>query len=392
MNPTTFDELETTLKTEGAAVALERLCTRLREEQDYDNLFYARLMARRHELGVSPVPTAPTSDVPPERQAEFEEAIRQACREVGTLYLAQGNLPQAWAYYRMIGEPAAVEEALAGRRPGEDEDIEPLIQIALYEGVLPRQGFDWVLQRYGLCSAITTLGGQQLPLTPEARQYCISRLVRTLYRELCERLAAEIERQEGTAPAVTETLGTLRGLLAGRYWLFGDDAYHIDLSHLSSVVQMSIDLPPGEDLERARELCEYGQRLSGAFRNPGEPPFEDTYKDYGTYLAILAGDRREEGLVHFHAKADANPVAEAGTGPAEVLVQLLLRLDRPAEALAAARKHLAAADGQRLGYLADLCQKAGDFGTLAAVAREQGNAVQFMAGLLASGVKGERGV
>src|SRR5207249_4931510 len=104
-------------------------------------------------------------------QAEFEEAIRAACREAGTLYLEEGRLQQAWAYFRMIGEPGPVEHALAERRPGEDEDLEPLIQIALYEGVLPRRGFDWVLERYGLCSAITTLGGHQLPLTPEARQY-----------------------------------------------------------------------------------------------------------------------------------------------------------------------------------------------------------------------------
>ena len=383
MEPTVFDELERTLSAEGPAATLERLCNRLRQAKDYDSLFYARLMAKRHELGVLPVPTAPTTDVPAEKQGEFEEAIRRACREVGALYLAEGKLPQAWAYYRMIGEPAAVEQALAERQPGEEDDLEPLIQVALYEGVLPQRGFDWVLQRYGLCSAITTLGGQQLPLSTEARQYCISRLVRTLYRDLCERLAVEIERQEGTAPPLSEEVGTLRRLMEGRFWLFGDDAYHVDLSHLSSVVQMSIDLPPGEDLERARELCEYGQRLSGTYRNPGEPPFEDTYKDYGVYLAVLADDKREEGLAHFHAKADANPAEEAGTGPAEVLVQLLLRLGRPAEALSAARKHLAGADNQRLGFLADLCEKANDFGTLAEVAKEQGNAVQFVAGLLA---------
>lgn len=387
MEPAVFDELERTLTTEGPAAALDRLCNRLRQEKDYDSLFYARLMAKRHELGVLPVPTAPTTDVPAARQGEFEDAIRRACREVGALYLAEGKLPQAWAYYRMIGEPAAVEEALAQRQPGEEDDLEPLIQIALYEGVLPQRGFDWMLERYGLCSAITTLGGHQLPLSPEARQYCISRLVRTLYRELCERLAIEIERQEGKAPPVSGEVGTLRELIGGRFWLFGDEAYHVDLSHLSSVVQMSIDLTPGEDLERARELCEYGQRLSATYRNPGEPPFEDTYRDYGTYLAVLAGDRREEGLAHFHAIAEANPVEEAGTGPAEVLVQLLLRLNRPAEALAAARKYLAGADSQRLGYLAELCEKAGDFGTLAAVAREQGNAVQFVAGLLARGRK-----
>ncbi|HKB35741.1 MAG TPA: hypothetical protein VKD72_04760 [Gemmataceae bacterium] len=392
MNPSLFDELERTLTTEGASAALDRLCTRLRERQDYDNLFYARLMAKRYELGVSPVPTAPTSDVPPERQGEFEETIRRACREVGGLYLEQGNIPQAWMYYRMVGDSVPVEQALDEARPDEGQDLEPLIQIALYEGVLPRKGFDWVLTRYGLCSAITTLGGHQLPLTPEARQYCVGRLVRTLYQELRDRLSAEIERQEGQPPpeasAPPTTLGLLRKLMAGRDWLFGDDAYHIDLSHLNSVVQMSLDLSPGDDLERARELCEYGQRLSRTYQNPADPPFDDTYRDHGVYLAVLAGDNTEAGLAHFRAKVEANPVEEAGTGPAEVLIQLLLRLGRPAEALAVARRHLATADAQRLAYLADLCQKADDYTTLAEVAREQSNAVQFMAGLLASRPKG----
>src|SRR5437764_8567272 len=279
MDPSLFDELERTLTTERASAALDRLCTRLREQHDYDNLFYARLMAKRYELGVLPVPTAPTSDVPAERQTEFEEAIRGAAREVGTLYLQAGNIPQAWMYFRMIGENAPVERALAEVRPEEGQDLEPLIQIALYEGVLPHQGFDWVLQRYGLCSAITTLGGHQLPLTPEARQHCIGRLVRTLYQELCDRLSADIERREGQAPpeasAPPGTLGVLRKLITGRDELFADDAYHVDLSHLSSVVQMSLDLPPGEDLERARELCAYGQRLSKTYQNQPDPPFED---------------------------------------------------------------------------------------------------------------------
>jgi hypothetical protein len=74
-----------------------------------------------------------------------------------------------------------------------------------------------------------------------------------------------------------------------------------------------------------------------------------------------------------------------GTYPAEVLVNLLLRLERPAEALAVARKHLANRGGRQLTCpgLAELCQKAGDYRVLAEVAREQGDAVHFLAGLLA---------
>jgi hypothetical protein len=66
-------------------------------------------------------------------------------------------------------------------------------------------------------------------------------------------------------------------------------------------------------------------------------------------------------------------------------------LDRDTEALATARKYLATADNRQLSCpsIVELCQKTNDYRTLAEVAREQGDAVHFLAGLLASR-KGER--
>ena len=64
-----------------------------------------------------------------------------------------------------------------------------------------------------------------------------------------------------------------------------------------------------------------------------------------------------------------------GTFPAEILVNLLLRLDRPKEALAVARKHLARLGDQRVSCpsIVDLCRQTGDYQTLAEV--EGGNRV-----------------
>lgn len=388
MDSRVFDELQRTLDTAGPDAALDKLSTTLREEGNYEGLFYSRLLAARHKLGAaSPVPTAPVSDVPEARQPEFEEAIRTSCREVGKLYLAQNNLAAAYHYYQMIGETEPVRKALADLKPDEATDLDPLVRIALYEGLLPRKGFDWVLERFGLCSSITTLGGQQLPLAPEDRRYCVGRIIKTLYHELRERVAADIERREGKLPpevnAPRDTLGVLRSLLQGRDWLFGDDCYHIDLSHLSSTVQMSLDLEPGDDLQRARELCAYGAKLSNTYKTQNDPPFDEPYKDQDIYLGILMGDQVEKGLAHFRAKVDKG-TEEVGTGPAEVFVQLLLRLGRTGEALTVARRHLAGADNAWLTYLADLCRKANNYQVLAEAAREQGNAVQYLAGLLAS--------
>jgi hypothetical protein len=290
----------------------------------------------------------------------------------------------------MLNEPDAVRDALDAYQPKEDEDLQTLVQIAFYEGAHPRKGFDWILSRFGLCSAITTLSSQELPHPPEVRQYCIRALVRSLYAELRDRLSAEIERHDGQPPpesaAPPDTLGVVRKLIAGRDWLFGDDFYHVDISHLSSVAQMSMNLAPCAELEMARELCAYGQRLSGRFVNTGDPPFEDQYRAIGIYLAILAGDNVEEGLDYFRDQAERADPETVGTYPAQVLVNLLLRLDRPAEALAVARKYLAGSDNRQLSCpgIVELCQKVGDYRTLAEVAREQGDPVHFLAGLLAS--------
>ncbi|HEY7327692.1 MAG TPA: hypothetical protein VH592_08635 [Gemmataceae bacterium] len=382
MDSTLFNELQRALAAEGADAAVSRLCERLRENKDYASLFYGLLMRKRQQLGVSPVPTGPAADLPESAHAEYEEAIRQAGRHVGELYLQEGQLAQAWAYFRMLNEPEAVRRVLDAYEPKEDEDIQTLVQIAFYEGVHPRKGFDWILQRFGLCNAITTLSSQELAHPPEARQYCLQALVRALYTELRERLAAEIERHDGKPPAET----SIRELIAGRDWLFGDDFYHIDLSHLSSVVQMSMHLTPCPELDMARELCEYGQRLSGRFVNPGDPPFEDLYRAIGIYLAILAGDNVEDGLAYFRHQAEQADPETIGTYPAQVLVNLLLRLERPAEALAVARKYLAAADNRQLSCpnIVELCRKVGDYRTLAEVSREQGDPVHFLAGLLAA--------
>lgn len=390
MEPTFLSELERTFQVKGSRAAVQQLQERLRAEKDYHNLFYALLMEKRCELGVNPVPTGAASEIPEKHHPAYEEGIRQAGRQVGELYLKEGDIAQAWAYFRMLNEPAAVRQALEAREPAEGEDLHPLVQIAFYEGVHPRKGFDWILERYGICNAITTLSSQELPFPPEDKQYCLGRLVRALYHELRERLIAEITRRGEPMPPEADlprdTRGVVHRLIADRPWLFEEDFYHIDTSHLSSVVQMSVHLPPGLELSLARELCEYGKHLSGRFLPPGDPPFGNYYQAHDKYLGILTGDAVEEGLAYFRAEAEAADPNEIGTYPAEVLVNLLLRLDRQREALEVAKKYLAAVDNRRLTCpsLAELCQKVGDYRALAEAAREQGDAVHFLAGLLGS--------
>jgi hypothetical protein len=382
MDQAIFDELQSTLAGAGPKAAIEKLCDALRAGKDYNNLFYAMLLKARHELGASPVPMGASQDLKPEMHQPYENAIREAGRLVGNLVLQEGNIPHAWAFFRMLGETEPVAKAIENYVPKEDEDLQPIIDIAFHQNVLPKKGFDLILERYGICSSITILSGHEFPAGTDTRDYCIKRLVRALYDELRARLVAEITRTQQFEPKAQ----SVAELIQGRDWLFADEFYHIDVSHLSSVVQMAANLGKCEELELARELCQYGQRLSPRFQFNSDPPFENQYRDYAVYLGILAGDQVEEGLAHFRAKAEQADPETVGTYPAEVLVNLLLRLDRPHEALAVARRFLANTDESRLSCptIVDLCQRTDSFDTLAEVARAQNNPVHFLAGLLAA--------
>ena len=101
-----FDSIQRDLERDGPAKAVDRLCDELSEAKDYSKLFYAMLMKKRLAMGVSPIPTAPSNELTPAQQDEYETAIREAARTVGGLFLEAGRIPMAFDYFRMIGEMA----------------------------------------------------------------------------------------------------------------------------------------------------------------------------------------------------------------------------------------------------------------------------------------------
>jgi hypothetical protein len=380
LDPAAFDRLRAALAAEGAAAAIDKLIAELRRAEDFNGLFYALLLKKRVELGVSPFPTGPAADLPPHTHAAYEQAIREAGRHVGQLYLSRGDLPRAWTFFRMLGEPEPVREALANLDPKPDDDVYPLIEVAWHHGVLPKKGFDLVLDRNGICSAITMVGSSDLSANPDVRDHCVGRLVRALHEQLKERVRADLEARGTPEPESA----TITQLVEAHPELFGDDSYHIDTSHLSSVAQMSLYLPQGPELDLARELCEYGRRLSPGLRGSGDAPFDDTYDDYLAFLNVLTGVKVEEGLERFRAKADRE-AAEGATYAAQVYVNLLVRANRVKEALAAAKKYLLAEDERNLVCpgVPELARRLGDYDALAEAARARADAVQFLAGLIA---------
>ncbi len=377
-----FTDLPTILESRGALAAVDRLIDGLRAKGDFHNLFYAMLMRKRVELGVTPFPMGPSSELPTHTHEPYENAIRDAARHVGQIYLQKRDIPRAWGFYRLIGEPGPIKEALAAYVPEEGEDTYPLVDIAWHQQVLPQKGFDLILDRQGICSTITTVSGTDLSSQLELRNYCYAKLVRTLHEQLTERLYSDVVSRGRTVAAGT----TIFALIEANPDLFTEDTYHVDVSHLSSVVQMGVQLPDVPELELARELCEYGRRLSPQFRGDADSPFESTYADYLVYLNVVTGRDIEAGLAHFHGKI-ARELEEGNTFPAEVHVNLLIRLNRLPEALAAAKLHFAQLTDDRAltcPSVMELSRQVGDYAGLAANAKATGDTVTYLAGLIAA--------
>ena len=148
-----------------------------------------------------PFPTGPSAELPPHTHEPYEQAIRDAGRHVGGLLLSRGDLPKAWQFFRMLGEPEPVREALEKYQPRAEDDIYPLIEIAWQGGVLPKKGFDLILDRHGVCSAITTVSSSDLNSNPDLRDYCIGRLVHAIHDQLVERVRGDLEGRGTPMPA-----------------------------------------------------------------------------------------------------------------------------------------------------------------------------------------------
>ncbi|MFZ4611846.1 MAG: hypothetical protein ACOYNM_18680, partial [Gemmataceae bacterium] len=91
-----FGELEQLVKTQGVKKAIDHLVEQMIARKDYNKLFYTLLVKSRLELGLNVIPTAPSNDIPVDKQEKFEDNIRLSARNVAERFLKENNLEQAW--------------------------------------------------------------------------------------------------------------------------------------------------------------------------------------------------------------------------------------------------------------------------------------------------------
>jgi hypothetical protein len=386
-----FTTLTTTAEAHGARAMLAALAASLQERGRWHALFDLRLLEARAALGLPS-----TGDV-----GTLDEAIRDAldekslaaCREVGWPLLDAGQVAAGWMYLRAAAEPAEVSRrltALAGDPPDDDEAaaarLQEIVHVALWEGVDPALGIRLVIESQGTCNAITAYeqGVARLPAARQREPAAV--LVGHLYREVFASLAADLARRDLAPPDRIATATTIIDLLTAAGGLTDDPSFHVDVSHLQSVLRIARVCVDRGVLEQARELAVYACRLPEEVTYPGEPPFENVGLASRLFYAALVGRDVDEALDFFRRAATSARDDDGNTLPADVLVYLLWRLGRPAEALHAALDrptgqgmpslfHAAgmlpslvdlAVAGNALDALREACRKRGDEITFAA--------------------------
>ena len=378
---TPFAQLQEQFKAGGSNAVFDQLAATLREQKDYHKLFDALCARKKHELRAPLHRPTSLDDVPAGKRDEFEAAYMSAAREVGQLLLADKKLGQAWIYFHAIRDTQPVRDAIdAAPMPRDASDeSEELIDLGFYKLVHPVKGMQIMLRTHGTCSTITSLDQQFQNLSPEQRAQCAAILVKSLHGDLLQSIQHEVKQRMPFAPPAS----TLRELIAGREWLFADNNYHIDVSHLHSTVRFARSLSPeNAELKLALDLAEYGSQLSEQFQYAGEAPFVEFYPAHIQFFKFLLNDNREMAQAYFQQQLDREPDASDQALIAYVMVDLMARTNQLEQALPLAEKYLVKADPDFAAAFAELCQQAGRFDVLMRSAEERGDLLTYATALV----------
>jgi hypothetical protein len=376
-----FDQLQSTLASGGPEAALMQAADILRGQKKFHELFEVLKIQLRRRLGLPLLAREGTDGLSDEQRLKLEDGLIGACREVGAALLGEGQIREGWMYLRPVGDKAEVAKLLAQVRET-DENYEDLIDVCLHEGIDIGRGYGLVLERFGTCNAITTYDSS-LARRPRSEQAPAARLLLArVHEDLVASVKADIARQEGQQPREQ----TLRDLVQDRDWLFQDNSYHLDTTHLAATVRIARTLTEADDLRLALDLTEYGRRLSQQFQYQGDEPFAEMYPANALYFQALLGEKTDEAVAYFKNKAEMLDPQYHGYATIETYIDLLTRLGRHAEALAAAMKH-GLGSIQPLGNapaLVELAGRSGDYAALLSHCREKEDLLGFAAALVSS--------
>lgn len=310
-------------------------------------LFEALKMKGRGELGLPMVAPADektavgTDAASRQRERAMEEKLLDACRQTGAMLIEDGRIAEGWMYLQPTGDKGLARRLIVGQ-PITEENYDEMVHVLVQEGVDIRRGYQAVLEHQGTCNSITLFDQAIATRSRSDRQAAAACLLDHFYDELLE-LVRQDFRQRGPDNGVSDDQIEadcqsleLGDLIARHRWILGGGGYHLDTTHLSSVVRFSTVLDDPNHLDRAIALCQYGRRLPPDFQYPGDEPFVDFYPAHLLFLNALRGRGIDTALRHFEDKARTVDVAVHGSGAIETYLDLLDRTGHPGRAIRAA--------------------------------------------------------
>jgi len=387
-----FMMLEQLADKAGLQAAAQGLVERMRQQKLYPELFEARKMLHRVELGLPPVQVDPIGahgkksgaiQQDPQVQDELDKRLLDACREVGGGLMRSGRLQEGWMYLRAVGDDAFASEAMAAVEPTQD-NLDLLLNLYVHEGVDIGRGTELCLKMRGTCNTITMLDSIVAMRGRSDQQAAVEALVKHVHQELLANLIADVTRRMPQVNAPEDhTIVAWLGLVPG---LLRDGTYHLDTTHLASTVRFARVLDDPSTLRLAADLAEYGRQLHAQYQYSSEEPFADLYPMSLAWFRALLGEHVDAALRVFRQKAESIDLEEHGTIGIETYADLLARIGRPDEA----GKYLIRTmpDGMRpfgvAPSLIELSSASGEFQSMKDHAKQRGDLIGFAAALLQS--------
>lgn len=382
MNEPIYDQLKTLVASAQRDEALDELAKFLRDKGRYHELFEALKMKLRHRLGLRAAQGSPEEPLDEPTEIQLERGLIDACREVAELFFRDGMVREGWMYMRPVGDRAAAARMLAGVEAN-DENLDAMIEVLLYEGVDVGRGYQLSLSQRGTCNSIT-LFEQALASRPRSDQQVAAKLlVEHVHRELFENLKRDLAQRHKQEPEGT----TCAELLSQNPELLRDASYHLDTSHLASTVKFARVLDNPIALRLALDIASYGRQLHPQYQYPGDEPFLDLYPASIAFFKALLGENVDAGVRYFTQKADTVDQQEFGLLAVEVLIDLLSRCGRHTDALAAYAKRIPAG-ARTMGIsptLLQLSERLGSYQQMQSLCQQREDLLGYAAALLQAG-------
>lgn len=314
--------------TDEPSTVIADLVQHFRVGQQPVELFEAIKMQTRMKQGLSAVAKPDEGKLPDEVEQTLEVGLLQACREVGAMMIKQGRVLEGFMYLRPVGDQEIIRRMLSDVVI-DDDNYDAMIQVLIQEGVDVGRGYAEVLRHQGTCNSITLFEQTIRQFGPADQKAAAICLLDHFYEELISLVRQDVASRDEPVEE-NETLGQI---IESREWILAEGGYHLDTTHLSSVIKIAAVLDDPGHLEKVLDLVKYGRRLHSQFQYPGEEPFQEFYPAYSAYYNALLGHDVAEGLRYFERKARSLDPQAAGTAPIDTYVDLLARVGQPARAI-----------------------------------------------------------